>query len=248
MQRARGERLSCLAIFIENWTIIKSDGHWWAAIHVPAPLGPEGSHAGNEAVVCARLFWGPRLFQEASARPAHQHCCRWTLSGSTWLMELMCLGSKELWRKTTLVFFGFFFLSSCCCSSLCIEWRHLCFLNRKWMWGKVHHLEGSAGERWAAYTGHLRSSTKQPFGTELGCSSPFKTISCASLSLEIIGFVPVIKIMIQKMISAEKMADSLAWRTRSPQFPFSNEKFMLWHGLVKTVCLINNNKVLEYDP
>lgn len=56
-----------------------------------------------------------------------------------WINVFGLSNSKELWRKKNLVFF-FFLLSSCHCSSPCIAWRHLVLHNRKWMWGKVHHL------------------------------------------------------------------------------------------------------------
>lgn len=113
------------------------------------PSWPRGSHAGNEAVVCAGLFWGWRLFQEASERPAHQHCCRWTLRGSTWLTELMCLGcltAKSFGGKRTWSFF-FFLLSSCHCSSPCIAWRHLCFTQQEMDVGKGASLGVAQQER-----------------------------------------------------------------------------------------------------
>lgn len=115
----------------------------------------------------------------------------------------MLSNSKELWRKTALVFFVFCFFEQLLLQ-LSVHWMEasLFYTTGNGCGERCITWSGSAGERWAAHTGHLRSSTKQQnfwaelFGTELGCSSPFKAISCASLSVQIIGFVPVIKIII----------------------------------------------------
>lgn len=54
----------------------------------------------------------------------------------------MLSNSKELWRKTALVFFCFLFFWAAVAAALCALNGGISVLhNRKWMWGKVHHLE-----------------------------------------------------------------------------------------------------------
>lgn len=79
MQSGRG--VPCLAVFIDNWTILKPDVQSGAATDLPACLVP-AIHAQEMLLWCVQGYSGPGgCFKQHQQGQAHQCCHRWALWG-----------------------------------------------------------------------------------------------------------------------------------------------------------------------
>ena len=102
-ERERRDALPCLAVFIENWTVLKSDIQSWAATDFPARLVP-AIHTLEIVLWCAQGYFGAGgYFKKHQQGRAHQCCHSWTLGGvnlayqHVWMFGLTAKSSEGKW-------------------------------------------------------------------------------------------------------------------------------------------------------
>lgn len=123
--------MRCLAIFIENWTIIKSYGHSRAATHIPAPLGPE-VHCQEMVLLCVQGYFGAggyfKKHQQGQLISTAADGLRGGVLGS-WNSCVWAVSQRRAMAESwSCIIFLLWCLFFCICISQCITWRHFCFI------------------------------------------------------------------------------------------------------------------------